>query len=99
MTQTQLFFGRGNVTDAAWHSFQKSVITEHFDTGFTVVDTDGSWKDSMGIIQDERGKLVIRLHNGTQSDEASVREVINSYKEQFNQQSVLRVDTPTCATF
>lgn len=100
----RLFFGRnsGNVevvSDEAWDAFLATEITSRFPDGLTVLDAAGQWREDSGNIIRERTKLVIVLAPPQDGAGLRTREIAESYKRSFNQQSVLRVSSEVCATF
>ena len=62
----ELFMGRSNqsgevVDDAAWAKFLEDTVTPRFPDGLTVLDSQGQWRDSEGLVQKERSKLLVIL--------------------------------------
>ena len=60
----ELFMGRGGqqgevVDDAAWAAFLDDTVTTRFPDGLTVLDAQGQWRDSAGLVQQERSKLLV----------------------------------------
>jgi hypothetical protein len=100
---TILFFGlstgdgRG-VSDQAWQSFLGEVITTRFSEGLTVVSAHGQYADQGGVVI-EHTKVVLRIREESPTADADIAAIIAEYKQRFQQQSVLRVDFPACATF
>jgi hypothetical protein len=92
--ETDLFFGRnisggGVVSQEQFQAFVDNVITPRFPDGLTIFDTDGQFKDSTGAIVQEPSKVVRLLLEDTTANETAIDEIVASYIEQFNQQSVL----------
>ena len=103
-TETALYFGlsgpAGPISEGDWNAFRRDVLVPAFSEGFTVIGGDGFWRSSKtGEAASEPSKVVIRIHEKTRDDEAEIADVIATYKKDFQQESVLRVDTPVCATF
>ena len=100
----ELFMGRSNqsgevVDDAAWASFLEDTVTPRFPDGLSVLDAQGQWRDSGGVIQKERSKLlVIRAPPGDDGARL-IGEVSDEYKRRFEQESVLRVVSDACVSF
>jgi transcription termination factor NusB len=92
--QTDLFFGRnipggGVVTENQFQAFVDSIITPRFPAGLTIFDSLGQFKDSTGNIIEEQSKVVRLLLEDTTENEAAIDEIIRTYIQQFNQESVL----------
>lgn len=103
--ETKLFFGLSrpdgtSISTKDWQDFVASDITTQFAEGFTILSGLGGWRDSQsGDLLMEDSRIVIRLHDGTKSDETGIRTIIETYKTRFDQTSVLRADIPVCAIF
>lgn len=87
----ELYFGRGlpngsTISDEQWREFVETTISPHFPEGFSVLDVNGYYLNHR-----EPTKLLIILHPNSLEAERSLREIINQYKEKFQQESVLRV--------
>ena len=100
----QLFMGRSSesgevVDDAAWAAFLGETVTPRFPDGLTVLDAQGQWRDSDGLIQQERSKLLVILAPADGDAMRLIDEVSDEYKRRFNQESVLRVVEDTCVSF
>ena len=100
----QLFMGRNSesgevVDDAAWAAFLGETVTPRFPDGLTVLDAQGQWRDSDGVIQQERSKLLVVLAPPDGDAMRLIDEVSDEYKRRFNQESVLRVVEDTCVSF
>ncbi len=104
LTETTLFFGLsrvgGEVTEAEWAAFQKNHLEPAFAEGFTVINGDGYWRvPETGKSVSEKSKILIRVHSGSSDDLAAIAGVINTYKTQFDQESVLRMESEVCTDF
>ena len=100
----RLYFGRNIgdtafVSDTAWASFVRDVVTPAFPEGASVWSTDGWWRAPDGITTPEKGFVIELLHPASADVEARVRRVIDIYKTRFAQISVLRVVTDVRASF
>jgi hypothetical protein len=100
---TILFFGlstedgRG-VSEQAWQTFLRDVITPRFSEGLTVFAAQGQYADRGGVVV-EGTKVVLRIRESSPTADADIAALIAEYKRRFQQQSVLQVDFPACATF
>ena len=102
--QYELFMGRSDgygevVDDAAWDTFLKDTVTPRFPDGLTVLDALGQWRDSEGLVQKERSKLLVILVPPHFDSSRSIGEISEEYKRRFGQESVLQVVSNTCVSF
>ena len=102
--QYELFMGRSDgsgevVDDAAWDAFLKDIVTPRFPDGLTVVDAKGQWRDSDGLVQKERTKLLVILVPPDRDSSGLIGEISEEYKHRFGQESVLQVVSNTCVSF
>lgn len=100
----RLYFGRNIadtavVSDSAWGTFVRDVLTPQFPEGATVWDASGQWRAPNGVLVREPSWVVELLHPATPESEARVQDVIDAYKRRFAQQAVLRMVTNVRATF
>ncbi|MCB9947433.1 MAG: DUF3574 domain-containing protein [Rhodospirillaceae bacterium] len=103
-TQVELYFGRGVggglvVSDAAWRQFLAQEVTPRFPDGLTVVDAAGQWHDADGEIVREPTKLLILLVPDAEAIETEIDDIIDAYKERYQQESVLYSEHPVCIAF
>jgi hypothetical protein len=92
----RLYFGRsipggGIVSEADWTDFLRDVVTPRFPEGLTVWRAQGQWRDSSGVIVQERSFVLELIHPADPRFRASVDEIITEYKRRFRQEAVLRV--------
>jgi hypothetical protein len=92
----RLYFGRampggGTVTDDAWRGFLRDVITPRFPDGLTVWHAEGQWRDDAGAIVREESFVLELIHPDEERFDIGIDEIIGMYREQFHQESVLRV--------
>ena len=98
--QTELYFGtttpEGVVTDEQFQGFLDEVITPRFPAGLTLLTGYGQYRNSEGVIARETSKLLILLYPVADAEESSVKieEIRAMYEQEFQQESVLRVDQP-----
>ena len=96
MIKTELYFGRnigenGRVADGQWQDFIERVIAGQFE-GFTILDGVGYWQG-----ESEPCKIVVILRNDNDND--SIEYIRKVYCANYDQESVLRVDTKVKASF
>lgn len=102
--RTELFFGRnspaGEITEAQFQGFLDTVVTPLFPDGLTVLDANGQYRASpTSPVEKEKTKLLILLYPYSADTSAKVEQIRTSYKQQFQQQSVLRTDVRSCVGF
>lgn len=100
----QLFFGRSSggvevVSDEAWAEFLADTVTPRFPAGLTVVDGAGQWRNSDGVIERERSKVLIILTTPGAEGLRLTDEIAQEYETRFNQETVLRVVRTACVSF
>ncbi|MGK7929146.1 MAG: DUF3574 domain-containing protein [Spirulina sp.] len=87
----ELYFGRAlpngsMVSDEQWREFVEEEISPRFPDGFSVVDVSGYYRNTR-----EATKLLIILHQNTPEVEKMLVDIIKTYKQRFQQESVLRI--------
>ena len=98
--RTELFFGtakpEGVVTDAEFHEFLDRIITPRFPDGLTLLKGDGQFRGEDGVIVKEESFVLILLYPLEDFRESSrkINVIRERYKDEFQQESVLRVDDP-----
>ncbi|WP_338080793.1 DUF3574 domain-containing protein [Corallococcus exiguus] len=102
--QTDLYFGRnrvGNepVTEAEFQAFVDTVVTPRFLDGLTVYDANGQYRLESGELIHEQTKVIVLLHDGSAARSADIEAIREEYKSQFDQESVLRIDSLPCVSF
>jgi hypothetical protein len=98
LTKDELYFGMskpggGMISEAQWEQFLNSEITPRFQDGLTVLDGYGQYLNSRGILAREKTKLVILIYSPSPEKNQAINEIIDSYKQKFQQESVLRVSS------
>jgi hypothetical protein len=101
--RTTLYFGlahpAGTISEKQWRTFVRDVVTPRFPQGFTVWQADGQWRAADGRIARERAKVLLLVHTNTQAVRDALAELVTSYKQRFQQESVLWETTMVCAAF
>ncbi len=100
----ELFMGRSGpdgevVSDEEWEAFLADTVTPRFPDGLTVLDGRGQWRDSAGLVQRERSKLLVILALPGDGPAGLIGEISDGYKRRFSQESVLRVVSEACVSF
>jgi hypothetical protein len=97
--RTELFFGTskrdGIVTEAEFLEFVDRQVTPRFPHGLTLLKGDGRFPSEDGVIKEQSFVLILMYPYDT-VDEGfrHIERIRTLYREQFGQQSVLRVDHP-----
>ncbi|HAA28250.1 MAG TPA: DUF3574 domain-containing protein [Cyanobacteria bacterium UBA8553] len=104
LTKEELYFGLskpkgGLISEAQWEQFLNSEITPRFRDGLTVLDGYGQYLDSAGILTREKTKVVILIYSPSSEKNQAINEIIDSYKQKFQQESVLRVSSTVQVSF
>jgi hypothetical protein len=101
--RTTLYFGTkrktGSVSEGQWRQFLKNEVTSRFPEGLTVWEATGQWRNPDGTIVREKSKVLLLVHDESPSLPSTVSAIIDSYKKQFDQQSVLWETVRVCASF
>jgi hypothetical protein len=99
--RTELFFGTAKadgtvVNDAQFMAFVDAEITPRFPDGLTLLEADGQFRNAAGEIIKEKSFVLILLYPAEEFRPSSrrINAMREEYKEQFQQESVLRVDDP-----
>ncbi|MBI1765376.1 MAG: DUF3574 domain-containing protein [Acidobacteria bacterium] len=103
--RTELYFGSQKpdgtvVTEAQFMQFVDTVITPRFPDGLTVLTGYGQFRNSAGVIVKERSMELILLYPPQMRDaDRKIEEIRTAYKQTFQQESVLRVDSLAAVSF
>ena len=100
--RTELFFGLsrpgGRITERQFDRFVDEEVTPRFPDGLTLLSGEGQFRLESGEIIEEKSKLLILLHVGSDVDSKEIEEIRAAYIDRFDQQSVLRTDEPSCVS-
>jgi hypothetical protein len=104
MTQTTLYFGLNRpagpvITAAEWQTFVDQQVTPRFKDGLSVFDAKGQWLGNDGKLARENSKALMLIHSPDTASEQNIEALRTRYKQQFAQDSVMRVDAPVCVAF
>src|SRR5262245_37107656 len=103
--RTELYLGMSTpdgatVSDTEFQRFVDTQVTTRFPEGFTIVAASGQFKDSRGAIVRENARVLVVLYPLDDAVASKGIETIRTaYKTQYQQESVLRVDDQSCASF
>ncbi len=87
------------VTEDEFKGFLDSEVTPLFPDGLTLLTGAGQFKNSSGTIIREGFKLLILLYPFKSESTRAIEQIRDAYKSTFQQESVLRVDEPSCVSF
>ncbi|NJM75307.1 MAG: DUF3574 domain-containing protein [Acaryochloridaceae cyanobacterium RU_4_10] len=106
LARTELFFGLSKadgteVTDSEFQGFVDREITPRFTDGLTLLAGKGQFKNSRQVIVRESSRLLILLYPLGKGNDSNrkIEEIREGYKKTFQQESVLRTDDLSCASF
>lgn len=93
--EDDLYFGlstsQGPVTPSQWEGFLNQEVTPRFPDGLTVLDAKGQWKNAQGTIGKEPTKVLILIHPDNADEDKAIQALIELYKKEFRQESVMKV--------
>lgn len=89
----------GTVTPKEWEVFLKTVITPLFPEGLTTWEAKGQWQEKDGSISHEKSEMLLLIHPDRPQDDQAVQKIINLYKSQFDQESVMWVRNKVLVSF
>jgi hypothetical protein len=103
MARTELIFGSERkalppVTDAEWQSFVDDEIAQRFPDGFTLLDGQGEWRGSRGVVREKSHVLILWYPSSPESQD-KIEALRSIYEKQFGQDSVARIDGLDCVAF
>jgi hypothetical protein len=103
--RTELFFGTNRpdgsvVSDDKFKRFLDQEVTPRFPDGLTLLTGQGQFKNAGGMIIQEKSKVLILLYPLDDTGASTRIESIRAaYKQAFQQESVLRVDSRAGVSF
>lgn len=104
MTRLELMFGmsrRGGrgIGDQEWRVFLAEEVTPRFPDGLTVLPGYGQWRNSGQKVTREPMRLLLIVFEPAVDSETRIEAIRAAFKRRFQQDSVLRVDSPACVSF
>jgi hypothetical protein len=98
-----LYFGtrkpNGVVTRAQWDDFLQKEVTARFPDGLTTWEAQGQWEGKSGKTIKEKSYVLLIVHPSDSKSDRLIKEIINIYKQRFDQESVLRVRSKASVSF
>jgi hypothetical protein len=103
MARLELLFGTSRlhaapVSGLDWQAFLDREVTPRFPAGLTVLRGSGQWRGSDGVAR-EQSKVLIIWYEPTGRTGADIEAIRAAYKQRFDQESVMRVDSDSCVSF
>ncbi|MFW5499900.1 MULTISPECIES: DUF3574 domain-containing protein [unclassified Maridesulfovibrio] len=89
--------GKQRVTAKEWQGFLNTEVSPKFKDGYTVYDAYGFWSGKM-FTYSERSK-VLMIVSEDKDAEQRVDEIAKAYKDEFKQDSVLKIVSPVKVEF
>ncbi|MBR1120450.1 DUF3574 domain-containing protein [Bradyrhizobium lablabi] len=86
------------IREDEWQSFVDSIVTPRFPDGLTVLNASGQWRGEGGLTK-EQARILVIWHDRLPSRDADIEAIRSAYKERFDQESVLRIDSVSCVSF
>lgn len=77
----------------------RSAGNPRFKDGLSVFDAKGQWLGNDGKLARENSKALMLIHSPDTASEQNIEALRTRYKQQFSQDSVMRVDAPVCVAF
>lgn len=97
--RTELYFGSQKpdgsaVSEAEFEEFVDAIVTPRFPDGLTLLTGYGQFRNSANVIVEEQSFVMILLYPRDDKEAgAEIEEIRTAYKDAFDQESVLRVDS------
>lgn len=103
-TRLELLFGTtkkdgGLVSETEWLAFLQNEVTPRFPDGLTVLTGLGQWRSRQGQTTRETSRVLLIWHVPGPQTEAHIAAIRSLYRQRFQQDSVLRVDSVNCVAF
>lgn len=105
IAKVELFFGLdipggGMVKPEAWTTFVEEQVTPKFPDGLTIYEVLGQWQDATtGQTIQESSRVLMMLYEPSLENETNIEAIRSTYKQQFYQDSVMRLDESVCVSF
>ena len=105
MSKVELYFGLDipggeTVRPQAWEQFVDEEVTPRFPDGLTIDEVSGQWQDAKtGETVQESSRVLMILYKPSEESEKAIEEIRTTYKSQFRQDSVMRLDETNCVSF
>jgi hypothetical protein len=102
--KTEIFFGedepgRKHVSLEAWRAFLSEVVTPRFPEGMTVLEAYGQMQHDSGRIEKQPSRVIVLVHPPGKSADSRIHEIIQAYRDRFENAQVMRLRTAALAEF
>jgi hypothetical protein len=102
--RTELYFGMQKpddsfTTNEEYQHFIDDEVSPQFKDGFTVYEGHGQYLDPRGRLWREPTKVLVLMYPQDRTKSAAIENIRKSYKTQFQQEAVMRVDGTACVAF
>ena len=91
--------GGETISESEWQQFVNVVITPRFREGLTILNGSGQFLNSSGVLIRENSKIVILIYESSPEKNQAINEIIETYKRNFQQESVLRATSEVKVSF
>ncbi len=102
VTET-LYFGiakpEGIVAAEEWDAFIDAVVTPAVPDGLTTWAASGRWRMATGAIQHETSHVLQLTHDGSRQNDTALQHIMETYKNDFHQEAVMRIRSQACRSF
>ena len=104
MARLELVFGTSRkdlpvISDEDWATFLETEITPRFPAGLTVLRAPGQWLTHDGRIVREDSRILVVWHDPASRTDYDIETIRSAYRERFDQESVMRVESISCVSF
>lgn len=104
MVRLEMLFGTSRAGQAPvgapeWAAFLDTEVTPRFPAGLTVLHGPGQWRSSDGSLAREDSNILVIWHQPNGRTEADIEAIRSAYKQRFDQESVMRVESVSCVSF
>lgn len=102
--QTALWFGLHRpdaslITDKEWQNYLNDQVTPRFTEGLSVYNAQGQWLGHNDTICHEPSKALMLIYKPDSRCNQSIEQLRLIFRQQFAQESVMRVDNRVCVSF
>ena len=90
----------GEVSDAQWSNFLAQEVTPRFPDGINVATTYGQYEklSDNSIVREKSWVLTLAIEPSAGADD-KINAIAKAYNRDFNQESVMRIETAGCRSF
>jgi hypothetical protein len=102
--KTELYFGENepggkHVGPKAWRDFLNKEVTPRFPRGLTVLEGYGQMQHRSGRIEKQPSRVIVLVHKPTPAAGRQICEIIEAYRDRFENAQVMRLRMPVLADF